>query len=172
MITKKETTIKIKANADGVGEVSIAGKRKIDDACFAIADPDGKETKIALSVSGGEAKARFKVENPRLWDTDEPNLYSFRCRIFSDGEQEEARGTFGFRTISTDGKNVCINGNPIFVRGYIRGATAHEHGNIAGLDEKEFCRKNVTEAKKFGFNYVRFHSSVPSRTTSTTTSKK
>ena len=162
MITKKETTIKIKANADGVGEVSIAGKRKIDDACFAIADPDGKETKIALSVSGGEAKARFKVENPRLWDTDEPNLYSFRCKIFSGGEQEEARGTFGFRSISTDGKNVCINGNPIFVRGYIRGATAHDHGNIAGLDEKEFCRKNVTEAKKFGFNYVRFHSSVPS----------
>ena len=50
---------------------------------------------------------------------------------------------------------------PVFVRGYIRGAKAHDHANLLGLPLKEFYLKNLKEAKKFGFNFVRFHSVVP-----------
>ena len=54
-----------------------------------------------------------------------------------------------------------LNGSPIYVRGYIRGIRAHEHENVSKLAENEYHRKNIVNAKKLGFNLVRWHSTVP-----------
>lgn len=104
----------------------------------------------------------FNIENPVLWSLSSPELYDYSAEmVFLDGEKERVCGKFAFREISKNEKNILLNGKPVFIRGFIRGAKAHDHANLYNLSLKEFYLKNLTEAKKFGFNFVRFHSVVP-----------
>ena len=104
----------------------------------------------------------FRIENPLVWSLSDPELYEYRVEItYAGGEKEELCGKFGFREIGQNGKNITVNGKPVYIRGYIRGAKAHDHANLLGLSLKDFYLKNLRQAKKFGFNYVRFHSVVP-----------
>lgn len=164
MITDKKSIIKIKTETDGTVSVAVECKACINGVKFTVFEPCGVQTSVDLCVDGNHAKQSFHVCKLELWSVDLPVLYGFSAKISTENGKETAEGKFGFRTLSTNGKNVCLNGVPIFIRGYIRGATAHEHSNNAGLSETEFYRKNISEAKKFGFNLVRFHSVVPDET--------
>lgn len=164
MITDKKSIIKIKTETDGYVRVTVECQNRINGVKFTVFEPCGVQTSVDLCVDGNHAKGIFHVSEPELWSVDLPVLYGFSIKISTENGEETAEGKFGFRTLSTNGKNVCLNGVPIFIRGYIRGATAHEHSNNAGLSETEFYRKNISEAKKFGFNLVRFHSVVPNET--------
>lgn len=164
MITEKKNVIKIKTDADGTGSVFVSGESNLSAVRFTVREPSGKTFSVALKVCEKNATGAFLIENPSLWDIENPVLYSFSAEIEGATGKETAEGKFAFRKISTNGKNICLNGFPVFIRGYIRGATAHEHGNDENLPEEEFYRKNISQAKKFGFNMVRFHSVVPNET--------
>ena len=164
MITDKKSIIKIKTETDGGVSVTVECASRIKGVKFTAFGPCGVQTSVDLCVDGNRAEGNFRVSKPELWSVDLPVLYGFSARISTENGDETAKGKFGFRKLSSNGKNVCVNGTPIFIRGYIRGATAHEHSNNAGLSEEEFYRKNISEAKKFGFNLVRFHSVVPNQT--------
>lgn len=89
------------------------------------------------------------------WSPGNPQLYELRCNDF-----EAVR--FGHCELATNGnEQILINGKPSYLRGYIRGIIAHDHPNMTGVSLKEACLKNISQAKKFGFNLVRFHSTVP-----------
>ncbi len=164
MITDNNSIIKIRTGTDGTVSVAVECKACINGVKFMVFEPCGVQTSVDLCVDGNHAKQSFHVCKLELWSVDLPVLYGFSAKISTENGKETAEGKFGFRTLSTNGKNVCLNGVPIFIRGYIRGATAHEHSNNAGLSKAEFYRKNIAEAKKFGFNLVRFHSVVPDET--------
>ena len=164
MITDNNSIIKIRTGTDGTVSVAVECKACINGVKFTVFEPCGVQTSVDLCVDGNHAKQSFHVCKLELWSVDLPVLYGFSIKISTENGEETAEGKFGFRKLSTNGKNVCLNGVPIFIRGYIRGATAHEHSNNAGLSETEFYRKNIYEAKKFGFNLVRFHSVVPNET--------
>ena len=163
MVTTNGTKIRIDANGFcGKGRISVCAAKDVFRTELCITERNGgKEFSFLFSGKGKELKGEFFLDNAREWSLTSPELYDFLLRIeYADGE-EIAKGAFGFRRLSTDGKYVYLNGDPIFVKGYIRGAAAHEHGNDAGLPEKDFYRKNILQAKKFGFNLVRFHSVIP-----------
>ena len=89
------------------------------------------------------------------WSIDHPALYTLTC----DGETEQ----FGHTAIRTFGNTtVLLNEKPIYLRGYIRGIIAHDHPNMTGKSDYEAARKNILQAKKYGFNLVRFHTTIPS----------
>lgn len=89
------------------------------------------------------------------WSVDSPKLYTLTC----DGETEQ----FGHTAIRTfENKAVLLNEKPIYLRGYIRGIIAHDHPNMTGKSDHEAARKNILQAKKYGFNLVRFHTTIPS----------
>lgn len=89
------------------------------------------------------------------WSVDHPVLYTITC----DGETEQ----FGHTAIRTfENKAVLLNEKPIYLRGYIRGIIAHDHPNMTGKSDYEAARKNILQAKKYGFNLVRFHTTIPS----------
>ena len=139
MITSKDTVIKIKSdNLDGNCDLYIFTKKFIKKAELCVG---GKN----FSFLGGanELTGAYKIENPLSWSVNVPNLYSYTIKIeYEDGE-EIAKGQFAFRTLSTNGKEICVNGTPVYIRGYIRGTTAHDHQNNAHLSEEEFYRKNI-----------------------------
>lgn len=162
MITEKNSVIKIRTEIGGKGEVVIRCAAEIGEVRFCVAAPDGERNEYRFVGGGKEIRGEFAVSAPRLWSVERPQLYRFTADILCGGECERAEGNFAFRSLSTDGKYILLNGAPVYVRGYIRGTTAHDHANNARLPDGEFYRKNVREAKKYGFNYVRFHSVVPS----------
>ena len=150
-------------NTHGYGKVFVESHKKIKAVKFEIIDRTNYRKKISYDACGNEKfSGDFYIKNPILWSLTEPYLYIYRLDItYSDGEQEEHCGRFGFRKIGQNGKNITINDKPVYIRGYIRGAKAHDHANLLGLSLKDFYLKNLRQAKKFGFNYVRFHSVVP-----------
>ncbi|MBQ3493757.1 MAG: hypothetical protein IJA88_06585 [Clostridia bacterium] len=164
MITKNETVVKIDSClTSGLCKILITSKNKIKRADFVVVERKTGR-KFHFSFVGNDCKvdSEFQIENPTLWYIYDPALYDYDLSIENDNGSEKINGTFGIRELTTNGKNVCLNGRPIFVRGYIRGIKAHDHLNNCNLPIKEFYRKNILQAKKFGFNFVRFHSTIPS----------
>ncbi len=165
-MTSAERTAKIKINStntDGYGRVFVESHKKIKVVGLKITDKTGRRYLFDYDLEKDYIFCGdFFIENPRLWSLSDPELYEYRVEItYADGEKETLCGKFGFRTIGQNGKNITINGKLVYIRGYIRGAKAHDHSNLLGLSLKDFYLKNLKEAKKFGFNYVRFHSVVP-----------
>ncbi len=158
--------VKIQSNTlEGKGSLHIVSEKKLCSANFFAWDPAGVKYEFSYACTGTEETHAFVIENPYLWSVNVPNLYRYVLRVvYTDATDEQTEGTFGFRTLSTNGKEICVNNTPVYIRGYIRGTTAHDNRNNAKLSEEEFYRKNISAAKKYGFNYVRFHSVVPNET--------
>ncbi len=97
----------------------------------------------------------FDASGLAKWSPDTPMLHT----LAFGGESIR----FGFSELRPMGNRaLLLNGTPCYMRGYIRGITAHEHPNMTGKSLKEAALKNISQAKKYGFNLVRFHSTVPS----------
>ncbi len=161
MITSSNTVIKINSfNLSGKAQISICAKKTITAVRLTVAS---KDERYSYRFDGGEnsVTGEFFIPNVRLWTLRDSFLYSFEAEIeYADGS-EKACGTFGFRTVTHNKDYVVFNGDELYIRGYIRGARAHEHLNLLGCSNEEYYRKNIRTAKEYGFNLIRFHSVVP-----------
>ena len=162
---KSETIIKMRSRLNGNVKIECKAKKQLSLVNLTV-EKDGNvlfNRNYDLKTSAFFADD-FRIENPILWSLSSPELYDFKTEItYADGERETINGKFAFREVSKNEKNILLNGKPVFIRGFIRGAKAHDHANLSGLSLKDFYLKNLKEAKKFGFNFVRFHSVVPEK---------
>lgn len=69
-----------------------------------------------VSVSDGENTINIHLDNIRLWDTESPNLYTFRLESENDVKIQRT----GFRKISIDGYNFMLNNKPFKIKGINR----------------------------------------------------
>lgn len=166
MITERGSVIKFKSNdLSGKVKLFVMTESEINGLKLEVKEPiTDRDLSFIFSANGKGVEVDFNIDNPVLWSVNYPNLYRYTLEIKTANGVENASGTFGVRSLSHDGHYITVNGEPIFVRGYIRGETCHEHANTCNLSEEDFYRKNVRQAKKFGFNMVRFHSKVPTDT--------
>lgn len=162
MITKQNTVVRIDANnTEGNLRFYVYSKKAVSRFSIMVSGIDGSYV-FKYTPEREIFTAEGKIDNPRLWSIASPNLYSYEVQLdYSDKDREIVCGKFAFRTLSCDEKNIYLNGKPLFIKGYIRGATAHEHSNNCRLPLIDFYRKNIIQAKRFGFNFIRFHSVVP-----------
>lgn len=63
--------------------------------------------------SDGFTPFNFSVKNLELWSPDNPKLYRVKISLGMDSIDDE----IGFRTIETKGKQILLNGKPIFLKG-------------------------------------------------------
>ena len=70
-------------------------------------------------------RMEIKVDNPRLWSAEHPNLYTLMLELkdFDGKTFERVSQQVGFRDIRIKGGQLLINGKPIKIRGVNR----HEH---------------------------------------------
>ena len=100
---------------------------------------------------------KLNIDNPGLWDTENPNLYCARVTIkCGDGvsdEVDKADVTFGIRTVSADARRgLLINGRETL----LRGACIHHDNGILGAEEYyEASLRRVRKLKEAGFNAIR-----------------
>ena len=87
-------------------------------------DPDGKKIAVFESnaiVAGASTQsvvANTPVANPKLWDIDQPNLYSVQTQVLVDGTVMDAlTERTGFRTVAMEDGCFMINGKELLARG-------------------------------------------------------
>ncbi len=117
----------------------------------------------ALSLQAGKNAfdIPFAVEQPRLWDCDNPNLYAVTVTISVDGAVEDTYdSTFGIRTMVCTGKDgLLINGKETKLRG---GCIHHDNGGLGAAANPSAIRRKLTILKNAGFNAIRNAHNPPS----------
>ena len=90
-----------------------------------------------------------KIKKMQLWSPDTPKRYDVELIL----EGDTLRDAIGFRTIATRGKQILLNGKPIFLRGIsIHEEKAYGGGRANSADD---ARTLLTWAKELGCNFVR-----------------
>jgi len=99
-------------------------------------------------------RMQIKVDNPKLWSAEHPNLYTLKLELKNpDGQTiEHVTQQVGFRTIRIEGGQLLINGQPIKIRGVNR----HEHDpHRARVMTEELMLQDLRLMKAAHINAVR-----------------
>ncbi|UEG54528.1 beta galactosidase jelly roll domain-containing protein [Mucilaginibacter daejeonensis] len=105
--------------------------------------------KKQVPASGTMTNIGFKLPKVQLWDTEHPKLY----KVIVSTRTDRVEDKIGFRTIEAFGKQVLLNGKPIFMRGIsVHGEIAQEVRRAAGSED---AKKLIGEARELGCNMVR-----------------
>lgn len=142
------------------GWVQIAGAKAGETAEISVPELD---TKLSVKTDGsGRAKFRFVPARLELWRPETPKLYD--VRITSAGSSISEK--IGFRTVRAQGRQILLNGKPVF----LRGICIHEEFPLAGggrVTKPEQARQLLLWAKELNCNFVRLahypHSEVMTR---------
>ena len=127
----------------GACSLSVKAEKEIKAVNLVVRGGD-RAFEFSYFASGKNFLGEFKIENPVFWSVTNPFLYEYDLKLGFDGETESISGTFGIINLLSRGeKKLLLNGTPVFLRGYIRGTTAHEHSNNCNLSEEDFYRKNL-----------------------------
>lgn len=124
------------------------------------------------SLKQETARMAFQIENPMLWDCDNPNLYNVRVTAKDLGiyrthfEQndiatvDEQESLFGIRLITADPiRGLRINGKTIKLKG---GCIHHDNGLLGAVSLYETEARKVQKLKSVGFNAIRTAHNPPS----------
>ena len=97
---------------------------------------------------------RLGIPDARLWSAEDPYLYT--CHVLlrgNDGELlDEARVSFGIRTLEWNNRGLLINGEPVKLRG---GCVHHDNGILGATDLPAASRRKIAILKQWGFNAIR-----------------
>lgn len=108
---------------------------KLDSAPFST--PSGGNTEI---------KEHICVENPTLWDTEKPYLYTLATRVItSDGAVDEVKTRFGIRTFRYEKDGFYLNDRKVRIKGL---CVHQDHAGIgtAMVDEMQYYRVGLLRA--------------------------
>ncbi|MBO5926547.1 MAG: hypothetical protein J6Q38_03195 [Clostridia bacterium] len=164
MILKDNSILLIKTDAQNKrASIELKAQNLIEKVSLTVLDGDKELYKASKRVNANEFIEEIDFLEIKLWSVETPNLYNLQLLVTIGGEEIEVKDRFAFRTLKIEGNKFLINDVPFYQRGFIRGHKCHDHSNNANLSKLDFYRKNILQAKKYGFNTIRFHSTVPEK---------
>jgi beta-galactosidase/beta-glucuronidase len=94
------------------------------------------------------------IDNPKLWDTDTPNLYVAQINLKKGDELIDSyKTTFGIRSVKHNKQQgLLINGKPTFAKGI---CIHHDAGIVGTAVPKEVWRRRLQILKDGGVNAIR-----------------
>lgn len=128
-----------------------------------IVDSDGKKVKTVQNKQSifpkntiTDIQKKIRIENPILWDIDNPHLYSVFTRVYNSksGEMlDEVSNSFGLRWFEFDrDKGFFLNGKHRKLRGTNRHQDYFEKGNAL---RDEMHVRDLLLLKEMGINFLR-----------------
>ena len=108
-----------------------------------------------VKVLVNDKEYNIKIDNPQPWSEFTPNLYT-RSIIYRG---DTIPVTFGFRNIEVKGRDIMLNGRPIYVRGTVENCNFPLTGYPP--TDVESWKKIIQKCKDYGINTMRFHSYCP-----------
>jgi len=128
-----------------VGRIRLSEPRAGVEASVSVPEL-GLVARATTDVSG---VAEFRVSaKPDLWCPENPKLYRVTFAADGDAFTDE----IGFRTVETRGRQILLNGKPVFLRGVCahdevpRGGRAHSAAQVS---------RTLAWAKELGCNFLR-----------------
>jgi hypothetical protein len=166
----KTGQIRVQLNIRNAGPVAVKGSLHL-----AVAPAAAGETLVIsnlapeLKVGDTLLETTLTVENPRLWNLDDPFLYRVTARVGAESPEAAAnRGEFhehsvrcGFRDFRFENGAFRLNGKRIYLR-------CSHTGNCCpiGLEmphDPDYLRRDLINQKMMRYNAIRFISGVPKR---------
>jgi beta-glucuronidase len=110
--------------------------------------PELKIKKTLTTAADGTAAVSMKAK-PQLWSPETPKRYQVEITL----DDSTIADSIGFRKIETRGKQILLNGQPIF----LKGISIHEEKPNGGgrANSPEDARTLLSWAKDLGCNFVR-----------------
>jgi beta-galactosidase/beta-glucuronidase len=111
--------------------------------------------KINLKQKGRSTlKASLAVNNPVLWDLDNPALYTLKTSILKDGKEVDKTFTAtGFRTFTFHAdKGFALNGKTMKMKGV---CLHHDAGALGSAVPREVWKRRMLTLKSIGCNAIR-----------------
>jgi len=111
--------------------------------------PELKINQSYTADASGKVSFEIPVKKIQLWNPESPKLYEVKI----SSSQDAVTDKIGFRTIATEGKNILLNGESIFMKGI----AMHDENPLLGgrLRSDGDMRMMLRWAKELGCNYVR-----------------
>ncbi|WP_156225860.1 glycoside hydrolase family 2 TIM barrel-domain containing protein [Pseudactinotalea suaedae] len=162
-------------------DVTAEGVRGRPPAMVTITGPDGAtvHARVKVPLSDGQGSVRVPIENPHLWEPDDPALYTADVELLN---QDGVRTYFGMRSIERDWapghdgeyQYIHLNNRPLYVRGVLdqgynpwglytyTGETAGPDLRTGTVDDpgRGSMLLDLRNARDLGFNVVRHHLKV------------
>ena len=113
-----------------------------------LAIPELKIKKTLTTAADGTAAVSMKAK-PQLWSPETPKRYMVEITL----DNSTITDSIGFRKIETRGKQILLNGQPIF----LKGISIHEEKPNGGgrANSPEDAKTLLSWAKDLGCNFVR-----------------
>jgi beta-glucuronidase len=129
-------------------QVELDGNNKAQQK-VKISIPELKVEKELLTDDNGIATAEFQSKKIVYWSPENPKLYEVTIATAEDKLTDE----IGFRTIKTEGINILLNDEKIF----LKGISIHEESPFGEgrANSAEDAVQLLSWAKELGCNYVR-----------------
>jgi hypothetical protein len=108
-----------------------------------------------VELFGARADAVLRVPDPQLWSPATPHLYDVTAVLRSDDGVDQVTAYTGLRRMEWQGRNLQLNGSPIYVRGVLDQGFWPSGGHTAPDDAALI--KDLELARSAGFNLVRKH---------------
>jgi len=129
---------------------------------FSIAPAASGETLKSLELDcnapAGDTliKTEIKIENPHLWDINNPYLYRLTLRNLNEKDKsaDELSTRFGFRDFRFENGAFRLNGRRIFLRSS-HSCNNYPIGQRLPVDPDQ-ARRDLLDMKVMGFNAIRF----------------
>ena len=131
-----------------IGYVQLSGKN-VAGKTISVSIPEAGLTQEIVTDRAGFAELSIAENNLERWSPEHPKLYDVRLKCGAD----ELRDSIGFRTITTNGTKILLNGAPVF----LKGISIHEENPLRGgrAYSEADARQLLNWAKELGCNFVR-----------------
>ena len=129
------------------GSLTLTGERSPQKVLVII--PELKIKKEIIVDSTGTCNFTISAKNIELWSPEKPKLYE--VSLVTKSEKIDDR--IGFRSIETKGKQILLNGQPIF----LKGISLHDENPLRRdrANSVDDARLVLGWAKELGCNFVR-----------------
>ncbi len=162
-VTKDYASVNLKMKIEGARQFKewpYGDKIMVNTVIF---DPQGKEVasdKSEYIARGQQFAQNFIVNNPELWNTTTPALYTARTTLSKDGKVLDSYDTrFGIRKIEyIPSKGFFLNGEPTKFKGV---CNHHDLGPLGAAVNRSALRHQIELLKDMGVNAIRTSHNMP-----------
>lgn len=151
----KAAIVDIRARADMHGnfDFDVTTGPGADQLRYELTAPDGTRTVQTEKVYGDGACWKGKLEAPKLWSAEAPNLYKLRVTTLSRGKAvESASINVGFRSVEIKNSQLLVNGQPVLIKGVNRHEMSPDGAYCVTHEE---MLRDVRVMKELNINTVR-----------------
>lgn len=108
----------------------------------------------SVVAANGKATTKWDIVNPLKWTAETPNLYTLRIDLLDKkgNVSESTSQQVGFRKVEIKNKQLCINGQPILIKGTDRHELDPKGGYVVSVER---MRQDLQIMKEHNINAIR-----------------